>query len=103
MTRTAGIGISGSAGTGKSTLGTRLASRLEVPYLPEGMRERLEGGLDLHRLAHLELRALLLCDREDPRWPDRLAALTAAFRHGHERAEVLEAPPPQSLRATACG
>ena len=54
------IGISGSAGTGKSTLARSLANRLSVPYIPEGMRERLEAGLDLHDLSHAELRDLLV-------------------------------------------
>ena len=39
------LGLSGSAGTGKSTLGRALAAALDVPYLPEGMRSRLEAGL----------------------------------------------------------
>ena len=52
------IGLSGSAGTGKSTLGLALARALEVPYLPEGMRSRLESGLDLHSLTHRQLQEL---------------------------------------------
>jgi len=44
------IALSGSAGTGKSTLGTRLAEELDLPYLAEEMRTRLERGLDVHRL-----------------------------------------------------
>jgi len=54
------IALSGSAGTGKSTLARALAARLELPYIAEGMRTRIEGGLDLHRLDHDGLRALLL-------------------------------------------
>lgn len=53
------LALSGSAGTGKSTLGRALAERLGVPYLPEGMRARIEGGLDLHSLDHEGLRALV--------------------------------------------
>lgn len=53
------IALSGSAGTGKSTLGRALAERLGLPYIPEGMRRRLEGGLDLHSLDHDQFRALL--------------------------------------------
>lgn len=60
VTRAIAIGVSGSAGTGKSTLCQALAERLAAPYVPEGMRERLEAGLDLHRLDRLELRDLLL-------------------------------------------
>ncbi len=55
------IAISGSAGVGKSTLARALAAELGVPYLPEGMREYLEGGgPDLHQLGHEGIRALVL-------------------------------------------
>jgi nicotinamide riboside kinase len=54
------LALSGSAGTGKSTLGRALAARLDVPYLPEGMRLRIEAGLDLHAISHAGLRDLLL-------------------------------------------
>lgn len=53
------IALSGSAGTGKTTLGRALAARWGVPYVPEGMRERIERGLDLHTLDAEGLRALL--------------------------------------------
>ena len=53
------IALSGSAGTGKTTLGRALASRLGVPYIPEGMRSRLESGLDVHALGHDGLRELV--------------------------------------------
>ncbi len=46
------IAMAGSAGTGKSTLARRLAQQLDVPYIPEGMRERVEAGLDMHSLNH---------------------------------------------------
>lgn len=65
------IALCGSAGTGKTTLAKALSQRLGVPYVPEGMRERLEDGLDFHTLAPGEFRRLVLsvwreqCARED--------------------------------------
>lgn len=55
------IAISGSAGVGKSTLARALAAELGLPYLPEGMREYLQGGgPDLHQLGHDGIRTLVL-------------------------------------------
>lgn len=54
------IALSGSAGTGKSTLGRRLADALGVPFIEEPMRARLEDGLNLHSMSHSDLRALML-------------------------------------------
>ena len=45
------IALSGSAGTGKTTLGRRLAAELGVPFLEEIMRRRLEAGFDVHSLS----------------------------------------------------
>lgn len=42
------IAISGSAGTGKTTLGRALAAELGVPFVEEGMRRRLEAGFRPH-------------------------------------------------------
>ncbi len=44
------LALSGSAGTGKTSLGQRLAKELELPFIEEGIRPRLEAGLDLHSL-----------------------------------------------------
>lgn len=59
MTRAVRIALCGSAGTGKSTLARRLARELGLPYIAEGMRARLEAGLDLHALGREGLRALV--------------------------------------------
>ncbi len=72
------LAVSGSAGTGKSTLAQRLAHRHNVPYVPEGMRLRLEAGLDLHTLDHHRFRALL-----EELFDETLAAVDAALEsHG---------------------
>ena len=52
------VALSGSAGTGKTTLARHLADRWGVPYIDEGMRRRLEAGLDLHSLTMQEFRQL---------------------------------------------
>ena len=64
--RTASVGrvgrklaLNGSAGTGKTTLGLRLAVAMDVPFLEEGMRARLEDGLQVHSLSRHEHRALI--------------------------------------------
>ncbi|MFO1008986.1 MAG: histidine phosphatase family protein [Planctomycetota bacterium] len=62
------IALSGSAGTGKTTLGRRLAEELGVPYLEERMRRRLEQGFDPSRLTHDAWRELM---EED--WAAQLA------------------------------
>jgi len=55
------IAISGSAGTGKSTLARRMAAELGVPCIPEGMREYLERtGTSLRRLGHAGLKKLVV-------------------------------------------
>lgn len=75
MTGALRIAVSGSAGTGKTTLGGRLAERLGVPFLAEGMRRRLESGLDLHHLTRDQHRALF-----DELFDGKLTAMTEAER-----------------------
>ena len=53
------IAMSGSAGIGKTTLGRRLASELDVPYIDEGMRRHLEAGVVLHDLTRDEMVGLM--------------------------------------------
>lgn len=53
------LALSGSAGTGKSTLGRALAARLGVPYLEERMRLRLENGFRLANLSPVDWRELM--------------------------------------------
>lgn len=72
------IALSGSAGVGKSTLGQALSERLGVPFIPEGMRARLEGGLQLHRLDRGQLRDLI-----HSLWDEQLEGERRAVRdHG---------------------
>ena len=52
------VAVSGSAGTGKTTLGRALAAALDLPFIEERMRLRLEQGLELGRMSHAELEAL---------------------------------------------
>ncbi len=54
------IAITGSAGVGKTTLVQALAGRLDLPVVEEGMRRRLEAGLDVHALGRDGLRTLLI-------------------------------------------
>jgi nicotinamide riboside kinase len=53
------LALSGSAGTGKSTLGRALAEHYGVPYIEERMRLRLENGFQLGDLSPDEWRALM--------------------------------------------
>jgi predicted ATPase len=54
------IAVSGSAGTGKTTLAGALARRLDLPLLPEAMRRYLEaGGARLPSLGPVRARAVL--------------------------------------------
>lgn len=53
------VALSGSSGTGKTTLGIRLAQALEVPFIDEAFRRRVEAGLDVHALGRDGFRALM--------------------------------------------
>lgn len=67
------IALSGSAGTGKTTLGRRLAQTLGLPFLEERMRQRLESGFNLHGMSPQAWRALIAED-----WAAQAAAEQAA-------------------------
>lgn len=68
------IALSGSAGTGKTTLGRRLAAELGLVFLEERMRRRLESGFDLHGLTPQAWRALM-----DEDWSAQRAAEEGAL------------------------
>lgn len=60
------IALSGSAGTGKTTLAQLLAQRLGLPLIPEAMRAYLEaGGRRLEQLPPSEAAAILASFRQD--------------------------------------
>lgn len=65
--------LSGSAGTGKTTLGRALAARLGVPFLEEGMRRRIEAGFVPHGFTVHDWRALSI-----EMWEEHRAAEAAA-------------------------
>ena len=73
MSRAPRPALSGSAGTGKTTLGRALSEHLGVPFLEEGMRARLEAGLDLHTLHGAALGELI-----QELWAEQEAAERAA-------------------------
>lgn len=59
------IGITGSAGTGKSSLALHLSQQLGLLVRGEAMRDRLAQGFDFHNLTRAGHRALLAGDTED--------------------------------------
>lgn len=52
------IAITGSSGTGKSTLAEALAGAWGVACIPEGMRKRIRAGLNQHKMTDTERRDL---------------------------------------------
>lgn len=69
------IAVSGSAGTGKTTLARALGARLGLPVIGEGMREFLERtGIDLHTLSHGAFKDLVR-----GLWEERRATEEAAW------------------------
>ncbi|MFN7145712.1 MAG: AAA family ATPase [Myxococcota bacterium] len=79
------IAVSGSAGVGKSTLARRLAERLGVAYIGEGMREYLERtGTDLHALGHEGVRALVLTLWEERKEAEHAARSFVADRSSYD-------------------
>lgn len=67
------IALSGSAGTGKTTLGRKLAGELGVPFVEEGMRRRIESGFRPHGYGAREWAALIR-----DLWDEQRAAEDAA-------------------------
>ncbi len=59
------IGVTGSAGVGKTMLSLTLGGTLGVPVIQEAMRKRLESGFNLHALTREEHRGLLREDLDD--------------------------------------
>ena len=54
------LAISGSAGTGKSSLAMALANSLKIPYLEENFRRRRENGLVFQNLSRTDQSLLIL-------------------------------------------
>lgn len=70
------VAITGSSGTGKSTLAAKLGAELGLPVIPEGMREYLERTkTDLHSLGHEGLKLLVKA-----LWEERQEAYARATR-----------------------
>lgn len=59
------IGITGSAGTGKTSLAEELSRVLDLPVRREAMRERLVAGFDPHALPRDGHRRMIAGDADD--------------------------------------
>ncbi len=59
------IGITGSAGTGKTSLAATLSHLLDLPVRAEGMRDRLAAGFDPHSLSRDGHRRMIAGDADD--------------------------------------
>lgn len=59
------IGLTGSAGVGKTTLALTLGATLDLPVWQEAMRARLEAGFSLAGLSRQEHQQLLQADAAD--------------------------------------
>lgn len=53
------IAFSGSAGTGKTTLARAVAEHMNVPYIEEGFRRRVDEGLLMYQLDDAQRRDLM--------------------------------------------
>ena len=71
------LALSGSAGTGKTSLGQALAEKLGLPFVDEGMRARIARGLDPSALSLSEYEDLIESLWEEQR--ERLAACAEGF------------------------
>lgn len=59
------IGITGSAGTGKTSLAADLSCLLDLPVRREAMRDRLAAGFDPHTLTRDGHRRMIAGDADD--------------------------------------
>ena len=54
------IAITGSAGTGKTALGQALAEHLNIAFVDDGLRRRIEAGLAFNKLDRPAIKTLLV-------------------------------------------
>ncbi|MFV3131757.1 AAA family ATPase [Niveispirillum sp. KHB5.9] len=65
MQRRPHIGITGSAGTGKTSLAADLSRILDLPVRREAMRDRLAAGFDPHAMPRDGHRRMIVGDADD--------------------------------------